>query len=227
MLRYFFISLTLAVIAVIAIAGFRGDKSENPPMVIFNDMDRQPRLNAQHTSDFYADGRAAREPIDGTVPQGFTLKGDFDATQGSNARKLDGPAGFASTPGYENTGLVGENWGTGIPLEPINLAVLERGKERYTINCAMCHGHAGDGTGIISKMGFGGIANLLEGRFQTMPDGHIFHTITHGKGNMGPYGANITVEDRWAIVAYMRALQRSQSATINDVPENLRSNLEK
>lgn len=227
MLRYFFTSLILAVIAVIAIAGFRGDKSEKPPIVIFPDMDRQPRYDAQHRSDFYADTRAARAPIEGTVPQGFTQKGKYLTNEGNNARHLNGPAGFSQLPGYIDTGLVGENWGNGIPLEPMNLAVLERGRERYNINCAMCHGVAGDGNGIIGKMGFGGIANLLESRFSTMPDGHIFYTITHGKGNMGPYGANITVEDRWAIIAYLRALQKSQGASLNDVPENLRSNLEK
>jgi len=217
MLRYFFISLTLAVIAVMAIAGFRGEKSRKAPIEIFPDMDRQPRFNAQHKSNFYADGRAARQHVEGTVPQGFVQPGLYDTTQGNNARRLDGPAGFSNFPAYIDTGRAGEVWGDGIPLE-LTAALLERGRERYNISCAVCHGAVGDGNGVVSKYGFGGIANLLEARFRTMPDGQIFQTITHGKGNMGAYGSNITVEDRWAIIAYMRALQKSQNASSKDVP---------
>jgi mono/diheme cytochrome c family protein len=217
MLRYFFISLTLAVIAVMAIAGFRGDKSRKAPIEIFPDMDRQPRYNAQQKSGFYADGRAARQHVAGTVPQGFVQPGQYDTTQANNARRLTGPAGFANFPTYIDTGRAGDVWGDGIPLE-LTAAVLERGRERYNISCAVCHGAVGDGSGVVSKYGFGGIANLLESRFHKMADGHLFQTITHGKGNMGAYGSNITVEDRWAIIAYIRALQKSQSASANDVP---------
>ncbi len=227
MLRYFFISFTLAVIAVMAIAGFRGEKSRKAPIEIFPDMDRQPRYNAQHKSDFYADGRAARQHVEGTVPQGFVQPGLYSTTQGNNARKLTGPAGFGNFPTYADTGKIGEVWGDGIPLPELNVAVLERGRERYNISCAVCHGEVGDGNGVVSKYGFGGIANLQEARFRTMADGHIFQTITHGKGNMGAYGSNITVEDRWAIIAYIRALQKSQNASINDVPAQILTDLEK
>ncbi len=226
MLRYFFISFILAVAAVLAIAGFRGDKSRQAPIEIFPDMDRQPRYDPQHRSDFYADSRAARDPVAGTVPQGFVQPGRYSTNDGNNARHLDGPAGFTNFPGYLDTGRAGEVWGDGIPLK-MTAAVLERGRERYTINCAVCHGAAADGNGIVSKYGFGGIANLQESRFRTMPDGQIFNTITHGKGNMAPYGPNITVEDRWAIIAYVRALQRSQNATLADVPAQYRTELEK
>jgi mono/diheme cytochrome c family protein len=226
MLRYFFISFTLAVIAVVTIAGFRGEKSRKAPIEIFPDMDRQPRFDPQHKSSFYADGRAARQHVEGTVPQGFVQPGHYDTTQGNNARRLDGPAGFSNFPAYIDTGIAGQVWGDGIPLAGFNkgddkalgLAVLERGRERFNINCAVCHGAAGDGNGVVSKYGFGGIANLQEARFRTMPDGQIYQTITHGKGNMGAYGSNITVEDRWAIIAYIRALQKSQNATSKDVP---------
>jgi len=226
MLRYFFLSLFLAVIAVATIAGFRGDKSRKAPIVILDDMDFQPRFDPQHTSDFYADGRAARQHVEGTVPQGFVQPGRYSTTEGNNARYLNGPAGFSNFETYIETGRAGEVWGDGIPLE-ITPAVLERGRERFNINCAVCHGAAGDGTGVVSKYGFGGIANLQESRLLTMADGHIFNTITHGKGTMGAYGPNITVEDRWAIIAYIRALQRSQNASINDVPAQYRTELEK
>ena len=226
MLRYFFLSLALAVIAILAIAGFRGERSEKAPIVIFPDMDDQPKYTAQHGSTFYADGRAARHAVEGTVPQGFTLPDIFSINQGNNARKLDGDAGFTNSLDYAQTGKFGEVWGDGIPME-VNEALLHRGQERFNINCAVCHGPVGLGDGIVGKYGVGGIANLLESRFQTMPDGNIFDTITHGKGNMGAYGPNVTVEDRWAIVAYIRALQKSQNAAITDVPEELRTELEK
>lgn len=226
MLRYFFISLFLAVVAVLAIAGFRGEKSPKAPIVIFPDMDDQPRYNAQAPSNFYADGRAARKAPEGTVPHSYTLPGQFLATKADNARRLEGPATFSNEDNYLETGRFGDVWGDGIPVE-VTPALLARGKERYGIHCAACHGPVGNGNGIVSKFGLGGIANLLDGRIRQMPDGNIFDTITHGKGNMGAFGPNISVEDRWAIITYIRALQLSQNAKLEDVAADQRGVLEK
>ena len=228
MLRYFFISLFLAIIAVVAIAGFRGDKGPNSPIVILPDMDVQPRYDAQHTSTFYADTRAARKAPEGTVAHGYTLKGDYSATKADNARHLTGPATFSNTENYLETGRFGEVWGEWIPKEiPVTAALIARGQERFNIHCAACHGPTGAGDGIVSKFGLGGIANLQDSRLRAMPEGNIFDTITHGKGNMGAFGPNVTVEDRWAIITYIRALQHSQNAKLEDVAADQRGVLEK
>lgn len=99
-------------------------------------------------------------------------------------------------------------------------AVLKHGQERFNINCAPCHGRLGDGNGMVKARSFGALvpANLQDSRLREVADGHLFDVITHGIRTMQPLGGNVPVADRWAIVAYMRALQRSQSANIKDVP---------
>jgi mono/diheme cytochrome c family protein len=104
---------------------------------------------------------------------------------------------------------------------------MERGAQRYNINCAICHGPTGAGDGIVKQYGMATIVSLQDARIRGMSDGEIFQTITHGKNTMMAYGPNITVGDRWAIIAYLRALQRSQSATAADVPPEARVELEK
>jgi len=227
-LRYFFAGFFLAVIAVVALAGFRGDYTTKTPIQIFPDMKDQPRFDPQHTDAFYADTRAARPLVPGSVPQGYVLPGRYSINNANNARNLTGPAGFSNTTEYADTGRMGEFWGNGLPKEvPVTPALMERGRERFNIFCAPCHGAVGAGAGIVSQYGLVGIANLQQARLRTMPDGQLFETITRGKGNMAPYGSNITVEDRWAIVAYARALQRSQNAKLDDVPANRRTDLDK
>jgi cytochrome c len=159
-------------------------------------------VKAQKPSDFFADGQGARMPIPGTVP---------------TVVPVDHPSGD-----YFFTGAIGAKWGDGIPVT-VNLALLKRGQEKYTINCAVCHGATGGGNGITSQYGLVGIANYHLEMYRTMADGQIFNTISKGKGQMMGYASNIPPEDRWAIVAYIRALQRSQFATVADVPENERS----
>lgn len=228
MLRTFFASLILIVIAVYLLAGFRGEKTGRTPIQIFPDMKVQPRYDAQHESTFYADGRAARAMVPGTVPQGYVQPGRYSTNNGNNARQLTGPAGFSNALDYVNTGRMGAVWGDGIPRElDVTAALMERGRQRFTVNCAVCHGATGSGNGIVSQYGLNGVADLHQARLRTMPDGQIFETITHGKGNMAPYGSNVTVEDRWAIIAYVRALQRSRNAKLDDVPADHRTDLEK
>jgi hypothetical protein len=225
MLRAFFLIFILALIAVVSLAGFRGTHSAKPPIEIFVDMVRNPRYDPQHESDFYADTRAARRPVPGTVPLGYSVPNAFLSTGANNNSQDQGPGAFSNSPDYYNSGRIGDVYGDGIPLK-VDRELLDRGRERFNINCAVCHGPVGLGNGITSQYGLVGIANFHDARIRTMPDGQIFNTITLGKNTMGPYGSNISVEDRWAIIAYIRALERSDGASINDVPANERAQLE-
>jgi mono/diheme cytochrome c family protein len=129
------------------------------------------------------------------------------------------------------SGKLGESWGEAIPIE-IDRSLIERGRQRYDIYCSPCHGLAGFGDGMVARRA----DELLEGTWtpptsfhsdllRERPAGHLFNTITNGIRNMPAYGPQITVEDRWAIVAYVRALQRSQNATVDDVPDDIRAQL--
>src|SRR5215210_5454812 len=146
MLRYFFLILILAVVTVVSLAGFRGQRSAKAPIMIFPDMDFQPRFDPQHESKFFADGRSARLPVHGTVPLGYAMPGAYYTTNANNNRLAQKPGAFSIAPDYYNTGRIGDSYGDGIPLE-MSGEVMERGRERFTINCAICHGAAADGKG--------------------------------------------------------------------------------
>jgi len=227
MVRYFTLILVLLTVLVVSAAGLRGCKSSRPPIEIFPDMVRQPKVKAQVPSPFFADGRGNRQPVPGTVPAGYTAP----AAPTSGAKECPVMAGsynaviFSGSESYADTGKVGTNWGNGIPFT-VTAATLERGRERYQIQCAVCHGATGAANGIATKYGLVGVANLGQQRLRDMTDGEIYNTIANGKNTMLGYGAVIQVPDRWAIVAYVRALQRAQNATINDVPASERAALQ-
>jgi len=227
MLKYFFILFGLLVILVVSIAGFRGQKSSRPPIEIFPDMDHQPKVKSQVPSSFFADGRGNRLPVDGTVPIGYAIP--LHKPVDDSVGEADGPYKqiyFSSGPVYYDTGKIGGQWGTGMPFE-ITPALMARGRERFTINCLPCHGATAAGNGVASKFGLVTIANLQQERIRKMADGEIFNTLTNGKNTMLGYGDRIQVQDRWAIIAYLRALQKSQGgATIHDVPADQRAALE-
>lgn len=223
MLRYFFIAFILITVAIVALAGFRGDKFTQPPLQIFPDMKVQPRYDPQHESTFFADRSAARKPVAGTIPLGYTLPGDFLQAGAKNGTIK--PTGFANQPDYYNTGKVGDSYGDGFPVE-VSEALVLRGQERFNINCAVCHGKVGLANGITSKYGIAAIANLQDDRIRSMPDGQIFSTITNGKNTMGAYGPQIAVDDRWAIVAYVRALQKSQGVALTSLSEDKKKELQ-
>ena len=105
--------------------------------------------------------------------------------------------------------------------------LMARGQQRFNINCAICHGAAAAGNGITKQYGLTTVVTLQDERIRNMADGEIFDTITHGKNTMMAYGPNVVVSDRWAIIAYLRALQRSQNATTADVPPEAQVELEK
>ncbi len=228
MLRYFFIGFTLLLLLLVSMTGLRGWKSKRPPLELFPDMVRQAKYKAQTESSFYGDDRSARAHAMGTVPMGYSAPQEkSDDKNISMEVDLAGPyknIQFSGSPTYRETGRMGTQWGTGIPFE-VTPAIMQRGQERYTINCAVCHGATGQGNGIASKYGLNSIANLHQQRIRDMADGEIFNTITWGKNTMMGYGANVQVSDRWAIICYLRALQRSQNATINDLPAEERAKL--
>jgi mono/diheme cytochrome c family protein len=189
-------------------------------------MKRQSKVKFQKPSLFFSDGRGARPPVDGTIPMGYDIPGH--PMQNSEVPKDDisSPlAEFSAGTDYMNTGKMADQWGTGMPL-PVTPELLVRGQKVFTINCAVCHGATGQGNGITSKYGLLGIANYHQDKYRQMADGQIFNTITHGFNTMMAYGDKVTVKDRWAIIAYMRALQKSQNSRLEDVPADYRAALE-
>ncbi|MBV8584890.1 MAG: cytochrome c [Verrucomicrobia bacterium] len=226
MIKIFLIGFGLLCVLSVSLLGLRGQHRAVPPIEFFSDMKRQSKVKYQKPSDFFADGRAARPPILGTIPMGYDIPGH--PTQNCEVPDdISSPLGeYSAGTDYSNTGKMGTNWGTGIPL-PVSRELLERGQKVFTINCAVCHGATGQGNGITTKYGLLGVANYQQDKYRQMADGQIFNTITNGYNTMMAYGDKITVKDRWAVVAYIRALQRMQFATLNDVPETERPALEK
>jgi len=166
------------------------------------DMHDQPKFKPYAKSDFYADQRSARPLVDGTIARGH-LNQDTLLVTG----KVDGaPAAV-------------------FPFE-ITQAVMDRGHERYDIFCSPCHSRTGMGDGMIVRRGYRKPPTFHQDRLRQAAPGYVFDVITSGFGAMPDYAAQIPVNDRWAIVAYLRALQRSQQATINDVPAAERARLE-
>lgn len=229
-MRWFFLIFTFLVVATIFGLRTRGDKFSKPPFEMFPDMDRQYKVKFQKPSHLFDNGMGSRRPVDGTVPMGFHLP--ISKEEGLKTSNLD----FSFGDDYYNTGQFGDFYGAGYPETLIlDEELLERGKQRYRINCTSCHGESGNGKGIVGKYwgfpparesgqsaesfdeamaGYNGIpptANLLDARVKAFPEGQLFWTITHGKGLMGGYGATINVRDRWAIVAYVRALQAASN----------------
>jgi mono/diheme cytochrome c family protein len=231
MLRGFFLIFILIGVAIVAVFGFRGQKSTGSPIEVFPDMVRQMKVRAQAPLAFFADGRGSRPPVQGTVPIGYEMpKPNSAASPGAppvpSELNVRMHTGFSEGTDYFNTGKMGTNWGDGFPL-PVNGDLMERGKQRFNINCSACHGYTAAGNGITKQYGLTTVVSLQDERIRKMSDGEIFNTITNGKNTMMAYGPNVSVTDRWAIIAYLRALQRSQNATEKDVPADKRAELDK
>jgi mono/diheme cytochrome c family protein len=221
-MRYFLLLFFLSCFGVVAIAGFRGSHSRRPQIELFPDMVRQNKVRPQTPSEFFPDEHASRLIPAGTIPRGgpYVVNGEVV--------KLDGKPVYPYEDSPVNTGRITgtTNWVANNPL-PITRQLLERGQQRFQINCQPCHGPVGDGKGITGKYGMAAMANFHDKKFIDMTDGEIFNTVTGGKNLMPSYGANVTVEDRWAVIAYLRVIQRSQLATADDVPEPLRAPFKK
>ncbi|MFM8684600.1 MAG: cytochrome c, partial [Chthoniobacterales bacterium] len=168
MLRYFFIGLGLFLVGLFAVAGFRGQKSKEPPIEIFPDMDHQPKVKSQVPSQFFSDNRGNRLPVAGTVPIGYEAPQSKDNPFPDEGKY--NAVRFSSGTDYLNTGRFGDRWGTGIPL-PVTAELMQRGKERYQIFCAVCHGASGGGNGVAGQYGLVAIASYHQDRLRQMSDG--------------------------------------------------------
>jgi mono/diheme cytochrome c family protein len=221
-MRYFFLIFILSVLAVVGMAGFRGSKSRQPPIQLFNDMQNQNKVRPQSASGFFPDQRSARVRPEGTVPQStpYELNGEVVKIKGNPVYPYeDVPMNTGRVPGTTNF----------IEVNPVPFThqLLDRGQERFQIYCLPCHGPAGDGKGIVAKYGLPAPADFHAQRLVEMGDGEIFNSMSYGKNNMPAYAAIIPVQDRWAIISYVRVLQRSQLATMDEVPDAARAALKK
>lgn len=184
-------------------------KKSKPRIHLVQDMDNQGKFRAQQENPRFEDDRAMRMPVEGTVARGGLGEDD-----------------------HYYTGRVDGQWAEEFPLQVVvDEELLSRGRERFEIYCLPCHGMSGHGDGVVdrrardllvnSRLGKGTVwtrpRNLHEDTARVLTVGEIFDTITNGKNNMAAYGPQIPVKDRWAIVAWVRTLQRSQNASVEDL----------
>lgn len=201
-MRIFLAIYLFVIIGAMGVLGFRGSISTKPPLEVFPDMDRQARYKPQAENEFFADGRNDRP-----VPAGTVARGNYFNQQEVFSED------FEDTILGDTTFLEGKNAdGSFVKKLPIEVSyeLIEQGKEKYDIFCAVCHGAAGDGNGVTKPYGVLA-ANYHDERLRNETDGYLFDVITNGKGLMLPFNDRITPEERWAIVLYVRALQKSQN----------------
>ena len=168
------------------------------------DMQDQPKMKPYRGTTFFADKLSARQPIEGTIPRGF-LRTDTEFFTGKKLGSTPGQRP-AAVPGQDNSFPDDIDY---FPI-PITEEVVARGRSRYDIFCSACHGFTGNGDGMIVRRGFRRAASFNDDRLRQAPVGHFFDAVTNGWGAMPSYASQIPVQDRWAIVAYIRALQESQ-----------------
>jgi len=200
-------TLLAAVLAAAFLAGCRGQTSDEPPVLLERNMYDQERYNPESYSQFFADHRTMRTPVEGTVARD-RYEDDPEIATGLLADKSGYVLAIPQTFVQRQGGME---------------KLLARGQERFNIYCAPCHGMTGDGKGMVTckrdkvtdpcqSRGFAPLPTYSDPRLRQAPDGQIFATITHGVRTMPAYGPQVPVADRWAIVAYVRALQLSQMA---------------
>jgi mono/diheme cytochrome c family protein len=180
------------------------------------DMQDQPRYKYYKKSDFFADGRASRDLPEGTVPRGSIIEDKIFATG-----KTGNPSAATAPQAPPTIDAAGNTVVTSFPDDvekipiPVTKELIERGQERYNIYCIVCHGPVGSGDGMIVRRGYPKPPTYHDDRLRNAPDGHFFDVITNGWGKMNSYAHQVQVADRWAIVAYIRALQVSQNPNGN------------
>jgi len=210
-LLYIILILLTGVAVGVGIAGRQGRLSRQPPIEVFPDMDRQLKLRPQQPNGFFTNGLSSQLPPPGTIAR----RQPVQTVNGAVWPFEDAPVNTGRVTGTTN--FVETN-----PL-PVTGPLLQRGRERFNIYCAPCHGALGDGNGITKKLGvMPTVANLQDKRIVEMADGEIFNTITFGNGLMGAHGPLVPVADRWAVIAYLRALQLSQLGSVDDLPPDQR-----
>lgn len=202
-MRHVYLITLFAGVFLVSILGFRGTKFTSPPMDVFPEwafpgMKYQPKLRPQSDSQFFADGRADRLPPEHTVQRGMLAEDDqlFRGKDASGA------------------------WVHGFPAAlTVDLKFIERGRDRFTIYCLPCHGAVGDGNGMTKRYGMGATPSYHDELRRKLSEGELFNTITNGSPNknMLPYADKLVPADRWAVVAYVRALQRAQQGAAADV----------
>ena len=215
-MRYFLAIFALCVLAIVGVLGFRGSHFRKPPLYIFPDMERQPKLRPQTVNAFFDNGMSSRLPVAGTVARSQPIR---------VGEKLIYP--WQDSP--LTTGLVTgtTNFVELNPL-PVTDELLQRGQQVFNINCAACHSKVGDGNGTPKRIGaMPVVGNLHDKRIVELTDGELFNTISYGKNLMLGYAATLPIQDRWAAVAYLRALQLSRLGTLDEVPEAARGALKK
>ena len=192
------IVLALAA-AALALGGCRGMSSNEPPIHLNQNMDDQQRRDPQEASALFADGRAMRPRVEGTVPH---------ATQAADPLLVTGKSGEAFS----------ETLPAGVTLDR---AFLERGRQRFEIYCAPCHAVTGEGNGPVIPRGMTPPPSFHDDRIRAFPVGQLYDVITNGIRTMPSYAPQIPPQDRWAVASYVRVLQRSRMATIDEVPADV------
>ena len=200
--------LLLSAVCLLALAGCR------------RDMQDQPKMKPYRSTTFFRDGLSSRPPVAGTVPRGF-LNEDSEYFTGKKAGRTSGAATSGPQPGTTSANATGA---AAFPDDvevfplPVTDELVARGRERYDIFCSACHGFTGRGDGMVVRRGFRRAASFHDERLRTAPVGHYFDAMTNGWGAMPSYSHQISVKDRWAIAAYIRALQLTQQNEQGTVP---------
>lgn len=231
---------SLTLLAAMPLTGCRGDRSDKPPRQFLPDMDDQPRWNPQSESGFYADKRTMRKPVEGTVPFGTTaMVSDADWAEPFNTKRDEFLA--VNYNRYEGVDEMGD-FLEEIPV-PVTAEMMRLGQTKFNIYCAVCHGYNGEGSNPALEPDRGSmvgrrwsipVANFHDPKFREGGEfgraGYIYSIARHGKGqkpnqSMPGYAHALDSQETWAVVAYIRALQRSHQGTLSDVPESERSTL--
>ena len=177
------------------------------------DMQDQPKMKPYRSTSFFGDGLSMRQPVEGTIPRGY-LRSDsvlFTGKKEKSAQSTPSPS-----PASGNQNAYADDTDT-FPF-PITEETMQRGRERFGIFCSACHGLSGHGDGMIVRRGYRQAANFHDDRLRQAPVGHFFDVITNGWGAMPSYAPQVPVQDRWAIIAYIRALQAAEPQETQKAP---------
>ena len=199
---YCLLPLICVVLAVLFLNGC-ASVQRTPPFELWDDMKRQEKFLPQTETNLFSDERSSRRPVDNTVARGHMTE---------------------DTPFY--TGMEGDQYVGKMPV-PVTMDLLQNGQKKFNIYCTPCHDREGMGVGIVPQHAANWQpSNLMEDRVVQFADGDLFNVITNGRRSMPAYRFQVVVEDRWAIIAYLRVLQRAKRNTIEDVPAEVRANLQ-